>query len=372
MENIVVHKGTEYHSAFPEIIRLNTGDLVAVFRQAPFRPPRKDRGPLDSKLGHHHVDDGSRIAMVRSTDDGATWDPATHSVVDAADGSNDLNMAMISQVSSGDLIVNNHRWSVNLSDEQAAELGVSRNISSRPEPRPFGAVVFDSLYFLRSDDLGQTWSQPQPVEISSLAFRSHTGKNGIVEMPDGSWLLPLHGKCSADEQDRVFLVRSTDAGRSWGEPSTVAYDPENRIGFHEPPMIRLSSGKLLSVMRTNDADGYLYQAFSTDDGWVWQGLKRTAMWGHPCNLLELRSGRILCTYGYRREPFGVRAAISDDEGATWDMENEIVIRDDGLHGDLGYPASIQLQDGRILSVYYFHGEDGIRYIGGSIYAEDLR
>ena len=94
------------------------------------------------------------------------------------------------------------------------------------------------------------------------------------------------------------------------------------------------------------------------------------MWGYPCHLLRLSSGRILCTYGYRREPFGVRAAVSEDEGETWDMDHEIVIRDDGLHRDLGYPASIQLQDGRILSVYYFHGEDGVRYIGGSVYREE--
>ncbi len=94
------------------------------------------------------------------------------------------------------------------------------------------------------------------------------------------------------------------------------------------------------------------------------------MWGHPCHLLQLRSGRIQCVYGYRRRPFGIRAAISDDEGETWDMGREIVIRDDGLHIDLGYPASIQLKDGRILAIYYLHGEDHIRYIAGSIYSEE--
>ena len=51
------------------------------------------------------------------------------------------------------------------------------------------------------------------------------------------------------------------------------------------------------------------------------------------------------------------------------MDNEVIIRDDGIHVDLGYPSSIQKKDGRILSTYYFHGEDGIRYIGGSIWSE---
>ena len=62
--------------------------------------------------------------------------------------------------------------------------------------------------------------------------------------------------------------------------------------------------------------------------------------------------------------------LSDDEGDTCDMGNEIVIRDDGLHWDLGYPASVQLQDGRVLTVYYSHGDDGICYISGRIYAAD--
>jgi hypothetical protein len=94
------------------------------------------------------------------------------------------------------------------------------------------------------------------------------------------------------------------------------------------------------------------------------------MWGHPCNLIEMPSGRILCTYGYRRKPFGIRAAFSEDDGLTWDMNHEVIIRDDGIHRDLGYPASVLLNDGRILSTYYFHGEDGVRYIGGSVWNEE--
>ena len=193
-------------------------------------------------------------------------------------------------------------------------------------------------------------------------------------MPDGSYLLPLNGCCPGDVgegrapiPDRAFVVRSRDGGRTWGQPSAVAHDPHGRLIFGEPSLLRLPSGKLLCMMRTGD---YLYQAFSTDDGWVWQGLRRSPIWGFPSHLLRLRSGRILCTYGYRREPFGIRACLSDDEGETWDVSNEIVIRDDGVHRDLGYPSSVQLQDGRILSVYYFHGEDDVRYIAGSIYTED--
>ena len=36
-EHNVIHKDMEWHSAFPEIIRLQNGEMVCVFRQAPGR-----------------------------------------------------------------------------------------------------------------------------------------------------------------------------------------------------------------------------------------------------------------------------------------------------------------------------------------------
>ena len=369
IEHIVIYKGTDYHSAFPHIIRLQDGDLVVVFREAPVRAGIEGRGNQNEEVLHNHIDDGSRIALVRSTDDGRTWDPGSHVVVDASDGTQDLNMAMIAQLSSGELLLNNHRWFLNLSDEKAEAMSSERKLLMRRGERQFGAIVFDSLYMFRSSDMGRTWSKGEPFEIGALAFQSHTGKDGIMEMPDGSLMLVFNGQSAVDEEggSGTYVARSYDGAKTWVQPSLAARDPAGKVGFGEPPIVRLSSGRLLTVMRTSD---YLYQVFSDDDGWVWQGLKRSPMWGFPCHLVQLQSGRVLCAYGYRREPFGIRASISDDQGETWDIDNEIVIRDDGMHRDLGYPASIVLQDGRVLTIYYFHGEDGIRYIGGSIYTED--
>ena len=95
------------------------------------------------------------------------------------------------------------------------------------------------------------------------------------------------------------------------------------------------------------------------------------MWGFPAHVLELSDGRLLCAYGYRRPPFGVRATLSYDGGETWDIANEIVVRDDGGTSDLGYPVSIELPDGRVLMAYYFNQETSedpesiTRYIAGT-------
>ena len=110
IEYIVVHKENDYHSAFPDIIRLQNGSLMVVFRQALVRPGDGVVGDRNEQLTHQHLDTGSRIALVRSTDDGGTWSPNSHTVVDASDGSQDLNLAMISQLPCGELVINNHRW----------------------------------------------------------------------------------------------------------------------------------------------------------------------------------------------------------------------------------------------------------------------
>ena len=369
IKHITIYKGTDHHSAFPEVIRLQNGELLTVFRQAPVRAGTGVHRERNAKVTHFHQDTSSRAALVRSLDDGDTWDPTSFVIVDPADGVQDHNMAMISQVSSGEVIVNNMRLFSHLDEEGKSKLAGKREVlPDRPE-RPFDSMAFDSLYMMRSSDNGHTWGAPEAFGISPMTYWSHTGKTGIVELPDGTWLAPFYGHPASDPKGRIFVARSRDSGKTWGEPSTVAYDPDGRVGFGEPPLLRLKSGRLVTMIRTNEADGFMYQAFSDDNGWTWQGLKRSPIWGHPCNLIELRSGRILCTYGYRREPYGVRACFSDDQGETWDIGREVILRDDGLHMDLGYPSSIERKNGSILSTYYFHGDDGIRFIGGSIWSD---
>ena len=53
------------------------------------------------------------------------------------------------------------------------------------------------------------------------------------------------------------------------------------------------------------------------------------------------------------KPFGVRALVSRDEGASWE---EVVLDDAEPGGDLGYPSSIELADGAIYTVFYRDGD----------------
>lgn len=60
------------------------------------------------------------------------------------------------------------------------------------------------------------------------------------------------------------------------------------------------------------------------------------------------------TYGYRGEPFGIRAKLSEDEGRTWG--EKIILRGDAAAWDVGYVRTAQRPDGKIVTVYYFPEE----------------
>jgi hypothetical protein len=82
-------------------------------------------------------------------------------------------------------------------------------------------------------------------------------------------------------------------------------------------------------------------------------------------LFKLRDGRLCLTYGYRAQPYGIRARLSVD-GEHW---GEVVtIRDGASTWEVGYPRSVQRSDGKIVTVYYFNdGPHNERFIEASIW-----
>ena len=216
------------------------------------------------------------------------------------------------------------------------------------------------FYTVRSKDGGKTWSEPQYAATTGMHFTDTEGPaDAMVAMPDGSILMPLIGyNVRGDLQNHSSVIlRSTDSGKSWQYLSTIADDPGGRKGhFQEPGLLRMKSGHLLAAMRNNS--GYVWTSKSKDDGKTWSEPRPSPMTGHPADLAQLADGRVICTYGlrepYHNTPGGVRAAFSKDEGETWDMEHEGILRNDRVNWDIGYPESLPLPDSRILTVYYMN------------------
>ena len=60
------------------------------------------------------------------------------------------------------------------------------------------------------------------------------------------------------------------------------------------------------------------------------------------------------------------ACFSSDNGETWDTRTEVQIRNDFINWDIGYPESVELPDGRVLTVYYYNLFNKY-YLGGTVW-----
>lgn len=211
---------------------------------------------------------------------------------------------------------------------------------------PEDAKKYVGSWTMRSDDGGATFTSPARCPVSS--------PHGPVVMRDGR--LIYLGKLFPEGMDRPFGIVSCAESRDglhWDVLGEVPL-PENVTNgqFHEPHVIELNDGALLCLIRYHYPNGGLgiYKSVSRDGGRTWSTPEDMDIHGSPPHLLRHSSGAIVLTYGWRHTPYGQHARISRDDGATW--SDEIILRDDGPDGDLGYPCSVELPGGDILTVYY--------------------
>ncbi|MCB1229776.1 MAG: exo-alpha-sialidase [Verrucomicrobiae bacterium] len=205
---------------------------------------------------------------------------------------------------------------------------------------------------LRSTDGGVSWSE----RIHTIANSPH----GPIQLSDGRLLYP--GKELWTEGKRIGVAVSENDGQSWSWLADIpTREGDNaETGYHELHGVECASGKLLVQIRNHNAanKGETLQTESTDGGKTWSVPHPIGVWGLPSHLLKLSDGRLLMSYGHRRKPFGNQARISEDEGATW--SEPMTISGDGVSGDLGYPSTVQLDDGSLVTVWYENLADSPR------------
>jgi sialidase-1 len=159
---------------------------------------------------------------------------------------------------------------------------------------------------------------------------------------------------------------STDRGVTWQYSCPIASDP--KIEFNETSMYETPKGDLVAFVRTANFNDHTVIARSADGGKSFARWQDAGFQGHPHHALRLPDNRVWLVYGYRHAPYGIRARVLNAECTDFPAAPEIVLRDDGGNGDLGYPWSATLPGGKVLSVYYFNRGDGTRSIAGTMVA----
>jgi hypothetical protein len=188
-----------------------------------------------------------------------------------------------------------------------------------------------------------TWSARYDSVVNS--------PHGPVQL-SGNRLL-YAGKELWKEQRRNGVCESTDDGKTWKWlaeiPTRKGDDPKE---YHELHAVDAGEGRIVIHIRNHNKtnSGETLQTESTDGGKSWSEPHSIGVWGFPSHLLRLKDGRLLMSYGHRRKPIGNQARVSADQGRTW--SEPLTISDDAASTDLGYPSTVQLDDGSLLTVWY--------------------
>ena len=330
LETKIISQRAEAYHGWPTIVRRQSGQLLVVA----------------SGGREAHVCPFGRVEIQRSDDDGMSWSwPRV-----LLDGPIDDRDAGICETSRGTLLVTSFsslayeailrraeeegEWPA---DRLARWRSAHRRASAEERERALGVWV------IRSTDGGVTWSGRRDPLVDS--------PHGPVQLADGRLLYA--GVELWRPGRRIGVSHSIDDGKTWSWLAAIPVRPgDDGKNYHELHAVETVEGRLVVQIRNHNAQNNreTLQTESTDGGKTWSIPSPIGVWGLPSHLLRLRDGRLLMTYGYRRRPFGNLARVSQDGGKTW--SEPLTVSADGSSGDLGYPSTVELADGTLVSVWY--------------------
>ena len=333
-----ISQDTQHYHGWPTLVRRSNGELILLYSGG-----RED-----------HVCPFGRLELMRSSDDGKTWNPPTvvfetkiddreSGLMETARGT--LIANTFTSVDFLGLLAEAEQIAPGTPDAWAPER-LRRWQAARDQLTDDPQQADPGMWMIRSTDGGQTWSKPYKSPVSS--------PHGPIQLADGRL---LHAGKEVVGTGRTGVCESTDDGQTWQWLAEIPQRPgdNSQIEYHELHVVEAVEGRLVAHIRNHNANNFYetLQTESSDGGKSWTLPHTIGVWGLPSHLLRLRDGRLLMSYGYRRTPFGNQARVSNDQGLTW--SKALTIYDDGVGGDLGYPSTVQLADDSLLSVWYEGG-----------------
>ena len=335
--------------AWPSIACTAAGELLVVFSG-------------DRK---QHVDPYGKTLLLRSSDQGRSWsEPQT------------INDSPLDDRDPGILVCPDGSWLVSLfTSSLFADWPEAVDYCGAEEVASWQPYIERLTPDVRKQYLGQFTfiSRDRGVSWSPLRRAPVNGPHGPIVGKEQE-LLYL-GTEGLDSEANISCYASSDQGDSWQLRGVVSgAGALTDIWLCEPHLVQLGDGRLLGQMRVNSPDiekRQLMQSVSDDGGRTWSPVAETWIWGLPPHLLLHSSGVLLSSYGHRRDPFGQRVALSYDAGNSW---TKILLLDTIRYQerreaedvgeiyyqtpDLGYPATVELADGSLYSVWYQSRADG--------------
>ena len=323
---ILHNPGSIYcYFAWPSIARLKDGRLAVTC----------------SGFRRDHLCPFGQAVMITSADEGKTWSAPVAVIETPLD---DRDAGVVPFGENGVIVTSftNTRAEQRAWNPGNAEfMAYLDTITDEDEARYLGST------FRMSFDGGNTFGD---IRISPV-----TSPHGPMELSDGTLLWVGRTYPNTDlpeEKKRIEAWRiATDGTMTFVGAVPQVYRDGRLVDFWEPHAVELPDGTLLCHIR-DDNHFTIYQTRSADGGRTWSEPVQLLAdrGGSPPHLFLHSSGVLICSYGYRNEPYGVRLMLSTDGGQTW--KKDLALWETDVSFDLGYPATAELRDGTLLTVFY--------------------
>lgn len=205
-----------------------------------------------------------------------------------------------------------------------------------------------------SNDRGATWSESRRLPKGVLG----PIKNKPLQLADGTIVCPTSTESNGW---KVYLERTSDLCASWKQSEPI--NDGQRIGAIQPSILFHSAGRWQMLARDRRRQGYIWSAWSSDEGKSWSELESLAL-PNPSSGIDavtLSDGRQLLVYnhtqrgndltGFADSRSMLNVAVSSD-GKVWNA----AILLERSPGEYSYPAVIQTRDGRVHITYTWKRE----------------
>lgn len=211
----------------------------------------------------------------------------------------------------------------------------------------------------RSTDDGRTWGDPTLLPPGILG----PIKNKPFELPDGT--LVCGTSVESYQSWGCWVERTPDEGRTWTKHGPILV-PANPYGTIQPAIFGTQDGRLAMLCRSRGLH-QMVRATSRDGGRSWTPAEPIDLPQNNSGLdaVHLKDGRSVVLYNHTtrgRTPLNL--AVSGDRGKTWKPGPVL----ETAPGEYSYPAIIQAPDGTIHFTYTWRRER-VRY--GTLLPSDL-
>ena len=356
----IVYRNEHEFAAWPHycgLWQVADGSIVAGFKRVPTsygQPDDVDHTNLTRNMGE--------IVVIRSTDQGASWDQSSITPVF------DMLIREEADLPGGKAADWSDLPPLDFTDPDTLLMGGGIPALFAPNAR---------AWMRASTDGGRTWRPHTLLPNWDFPGVSMPGSSQYSVREDGTMLLGIQTWAPGAQGPRPIVYASPDGvqflylGSIIGEEPKSPYYPGGTPfaaapHFYPRPVV-LKDGRVLSALRyQRDARYVIWTEIheSLDGGRTWHWKSRLNDWGAPADLVPMADGRVCAVYGYRNaDGPGIRYRISEDQGLTWGTE--MILRDDAGSWDLGYPRVIETEPGTLLATYYINlKNDPIQMNGG--------